>query len=45
MYWLRYYELLEENYGHQVAGYRIQDSVGPGFLNMINRYYGYRVWR
>ena len=50
MYWLRYYELsclkrghiLTMNYFDQGKGH---DCVGPGFLNAINIYYGYAVWR
>lgn len=47
MYWLRLYELVELNYGHKTTKTYMEtgQNVGPGFLNMINRYYGYRVWR
>ena len=50
MYWLRIYELsvikrghvLTMNYFNQGQG---RHYVGPGFLNAVNRYYGYRVWK
>lgn len=45
MYWLRLYEHLEYSHGHKVAAFSIRPYVGPGFLNAVNRYYGYQVWR
>jgi len=52
MYWLRLYEMIELRHGH--LGHQIaftyfdepsRDYVRAGFLNAVNRYYGYQVWR
>ena len=45
MFWLRIYELSQLEFGHETAYYYMGQQVGPGFLNAVNRYYGYRVWR
>ena len=47
MYWLRLYELFELEFGHEVTKIYIEtgQTIGPGFLNAVNNYYGYRVWR
>ena len=45
MYWLRTYENIELTLDHYSANFYIEDYVGPGFLNAVNRYYGYQVWR
>jgi len=47
MYWLSLYEKLELERNHIRAFNMILcwKSTGSGFLNAINRYYGYRVWR
>ena len=50
MYYLRLYEMIALKRGHVLAanyfnqGYG-RHCVGPGFLNAVNRYYGYQVWR
>jgi hypothetical protein len=50
MYFLRMYEFMVLDRGHVLTmnyfnqGYG-RNFVGPGFLNAVNRYYGYRVWR
>jgi len=51
MYYLRYYEMTEIKIGcggppilyitESHSGW----NLGPGFLNQVNRYYGYRMWR
>ena len=45
MYYLRLYELMVLEVGHIDAAMCLHDLTGPGFLNMVNRYYGYRIWR
>lgn len=45
MYHLSHYEWLEMNFGHMTALVMMQEYVGPGFANAVNRFYEYRVWR
>jgi len=45
MYFLRLYELTEINHGHRRGSNAVDQHDWPGFLNLINWYYGYRVWR
>lgn len=50
MFWLRLYELVELQHGHlQAHKEAYKDSnlwlYCPGFLNAVNWYYDYRVWR
>lgn len=47
MYYLRLYELYELQYGHEMGHVKMFLAIGVpvGLLNMVNRYYGYRVWR
>ena len=44
MFWLRIYELSQLEFGHETAYWYIWRHVGPGFLNAVNRYYGWQVW-
>ena len=50
MFWIRLYELVELAKGHQAAYNECYMESRlwyqrPGFLNAVNNYYGYRVWR
>jgi len=48
MFYLRMYELIELAVGHELTyelAWTSPWSCGPGFLNAVNRYYGYQVWR
>jgi hypothetical protein len=47
MYFLRWYEFMAMKRGHVLAAnyFNQGEYVGPGFLNALNRYYGYRLWR
>ena len=50
MYWLRLYEFITIKRGHIHAGnYFLQgygrNFVGPGFLNAVNNYFGFTVWK
>lgn len=45
MYWLWIYNQTELTFGHEMAEILCSLQCGPGFLNAVNRFYGYRVWR
>ena len=50
MYYLRQYEFIALRRGHVWAAMYFNQGygrklVGPGFLNMVNRYYQEQLWR